>query len=60
MSKSLFFMATIIAAGTLSGCSDSAMPARDNFYNNFTYYNDGIKPRAVSANASFYPTSAVR
>lgn len=60
MSKSLYFMALIITMGTLSGCGDTSMPAKDNFYDNFTYYNDGIKPRAVSANASFYPTSAVR
>lgn len=60
MSKPLYFIALAFITTTLSGCGESPAPTQDKFYNNFTYYNDGIKARTVSSNASFYPTSAVR
>lgn len=64
MVKCLSFIALAGMVTTLSGCASLSTPSptQDNFYNNFTYYNDGIKPRAVStsASASFYPAVVIK
>lgn len=48
-------VALALVLGT-AACSNAVAPTQYSFYDNYTYYNDGIKlPTQAAKSASFFP-----
>lgn len=55
--KNMKFLVALALVLTTAACSNAVAPTQYSFYDNYTYYNDGIKlpTQAAAKSASFFP-----